>query len=153
MCGRLEEAVSDFKEAVGTHTRRGSERVGDAYAGLGDVYRERGDCSLAAAAYFTLRAAQDDAPIDAIIAGLLAGVALGIKPSNAPFLAGAGLALLIARRWRGIVTFAAIVVRPDSPVYREARVAASLLHPNIVMMFNAFELEQQLVMTTEVVEQ
>ena len=61
--------------------------------------------ALAAAAYFTLRAAQDDAPIDAIIAGLLAGVALGIKPSNAPFLAGAGLAFLIARRWRGIVAF------------------------------------------------
>lgn len=61
--------------------------------------------ALAAAAYFTLRAAQDDAPIDGILAGLLAGVALGIKPSNAPFLAGAGLALLVAKRWRGIVTF------------------------------------------------
>jgi hypothetical protein len=61
--------------------------------------------ALAAAAYFTLRAAQDDAPVDAILAGLLAGVALGIKPSNAPFLAGAGLALLVAKRWRGIVAF------------------------------------------------
>jgi hypothetical protein len=61
--------------------------------------------ALAAAAYFTLRAAQDHAPVDAILAGLLAGVALGIKPSNAPFLAGAGLALLVARRWRGIVAF------------------------------------------------
>ena len=61
--------------------------------------------ALAAAAYFTLRAAQDKAPIDAVIAGLLAGVALGIKPSNAPFLAGAGLALLIARRWRNIFAF------------------------------------------------
>lgn len=61
--------------------------------------------ALAAAAYFTLRAAQDDAPIDAILAGLLAGVALGIKPSNAPFLAGAGLALLVAKRWRGILAF------------------------------------------------
>jgi hypothetical protein len=61
--------------------------------------------ALAAAAYFTLRAAQDHAPVDAIIAGLLAGVAIGIKPSNAPFLAGAGLALLVAKRWRGIVAF------------------------------------------------
>ena len=61
--------------------------------------------ALAAAAYFTLRAAQDDAPIDAILAGLLAGVALGIKPSNAPFVAGAGLALLVAKRWRGILAF------------------------------------------------
>jgi hypothetical protein len=66
--------------------------------------------ALAAAAYFTLRAAQDDAPIDGIIAGLLAGVALGTKPSNAPFLAGAGLALLIARRWRGIFAFGAGLV-------------------------------------------
>jgi hypothetical protein len=61
--------------------------------------------ALAAAAYFALRAAQDDARFDAIAAGLLAGVALGIKPSNAPFLAGAGLALLVAKRWRGIFAF------------------------------------------------
>jgi hypothetical protein len=61
--------------------------------------------ALAAAAYFVLRAAQDDSRMDAIIAGLLTGVALGIKPSNAPFLAGAGLALLVAKRWRGIVAF------------------------------------------------
>jgi hypothetical protein len=61
--------------------------------------------ALAAAAYFTLRAAQDHAPFDAVVAGLLAGVALGIKPSNAPFLVGAGLALLVARRWRTIVAF------------------------------------------------
>jgi hypothetical protein len=60
---------------------------------------------LAAAAYFTLRAAQDDMPADAIVAGLLAGVALGIKPSNAPFLVGAGLALLVAKRRRGILAF------------------------------------------------
>ncbi|HEY2073626.1 MAG TPA: hypothetical protein VGG88_08630, partial [Gaiellaceae bacterium] len=49
--------------------------------------------ALAAAAFFTLRAAQDGKATDAVIAGLLAGVALGIKPSNAPFLVGAGLAL------------------------------------------------------------
>lgn len=60
---------------------------------------------LAAAAYFTLRAAQDELLADGIIAGLLAGVALGIKPSNAPFIVGAGLALLVAKRWRGIVAF------------------------------------------------
>ena len=60
---------------------------------------------LAAAAYFLLRAAQDDWPVDAVLAGLLAGIALGIKPSNAPFLVGAGLALLVARRWRGILAF------------------------------------------------
>jgi hypothetical protein len=54
----------------------------------------------AAAAYFTLRALQDDDPWSATLAGLLAGVALGIKPSNAPLVVGMGLALLWSRRWR-----------------------------------------------------
>jgi Dolichyl-phosphate-mannose-protein mannosyltransferase len=54
------------------------------------------------AAFFALRAVQDDAPWDGVLAGLLAGVALGIKPSNAPLLVGIGLALLAARRWRSI---------------------------------------------------
>ena len=35
---------------------------------------------------------------------------------------------------------------------REMRVRARLIHPNIVTLFNAFELECQLVMTTELVE-
>jgi dolichyl-phosphate-mannose-protein mannosyltransferase len=54
------------------------------------------------AAYFALRAVQDDSPWDGLFAGLFAGVALGIKPSNAPLLVGIGLALLAARRWRSI---------------------------------------------------
>jgi Dolichyl-phosphate-mannose-protein mannosyltransferase len=55
------------------------------------------------AAYFTLRAVQDDGPWDGALAGLFAGIALGIKPSDAPLLVGIGLALLAARRWRSIV--------------------------------------------------
>ena len=35
---------------------------------------------------------------------------------------------------------------------REMRVRAQLVHPNIVTLFSAFELERQLVMTTELVE-
>jgi hypothetical protein len=54
----------------------------------------------AAAAYFTLRALQDDDLWAGALAGLLAGVALGIKPSNAPLVVGMGLALLWSRRWR-----------------------------------------------------
>jgi hypothetical protein len=54
------------------------------------------------AAYFALRAVQDDMPWDGVLAGLLAGIALGIKPSNAPLLVGIGLALLWARRVRSI---------------------------------------------------
>jgi len=59
------------------------------------------------AAYFALRAVQDDDPWDAVMAGLLAGVAIGIKPSNAPVVVGIGLALLWARRWRSIAYTAA----------------------------------------------
>jgi len=59
------------------------------------------------AAYFTLRAVQDDDVWDAAIAGVIAGVCLGIKPSNAPLLVGMGLALLAARRWRAIAYTAA----------------------------------------------
>jgi hypothetical protein len=55
-----------------------------------------------AAAYFTVRAVQDDSPWDGVLAGLLAGLAVGIKPSNAPLVVGMGLALLAARRWRGL---------------------------------------------------
>jgi hypothetical protein len=54
------------------------------------------------AAYFALRAVQDDMPWDGVFAGLFAGIALGIKPSNAPLLVGIGLALLWARRVRSI---------------------------------------------------
>ena len=52
------------------------------------------------AAYFTLRAIQDDSPWDGVVAGLCAGIAIGIKPSNAPLIVGIGLALLWARRRR-----------------------------------------------------
>ena len=54
------------------------------------------------AAYFTVRAIQDDDPWDCVFAGLFAGIALGIKPSNAPLIVGIGLALLWTRRARSI---------------------------------------------------
>jgi hypothetical protein len=59
------------------------------------------------AAYFALRAVQDDMPWDGVFAGLFAGIALGIKPSNAPLLVGIGLALVVARRARSIAYLAA----------------------------------------------
>ncbi|MGH3000809.1 MAG: glycosyltransferase family 39 protein, partial [Gaiellaceae bacterium] len=58
-------------------------------------------------AYFALRALQDDDPWDGVMAGLVAGVAIGIKPSNAPVVVGIGLALVAARRWRSIAYTAA----------------------------------------------
>lgn len=59
------------------------------------------------AAYFALRAAQDADPWDAGLAGLFAGIAIGIKPSNAPLVVGIVLALAWARRVRPLALFAA----------------------------------------------
>jgi hypothetical protein len=61
----------------------------------------------AVSAYFALRAIDGDEPWDGVLAGLFAGVALGIKPSNAPLLVGIGLALLAARRARALAALAA----------------------------------------------
>jgi hypothetical protein len=58
--------------------------------------------AVAVAAWLFLRAleAPDGGSGDAIVAGLVTGFAIGIKPANAPFVAGPALALLVARRWR-----------------------------------------------------
>jgi hypothetical protein len=65
---------------------------------------------LAAAAYFAVRALQDGRAFDAVFSGLLAGVALGVNPANAPFLAGAVPAFVVARRFGGLMRFAAGVL-------------------------------------------
>ncbi|HEX6676984.1 MAG TPA: tetratricopeptide repeat protein [Actinomycetes bacterium] len=49
--GRLDEAVADFEAAKATFQRIGSSMVAYPLAGLGDVYRERGDLALARASY------------------------------------------------------------------------------------------------------
>lgn len=68
--------------------------------------------AVAVAAWLFLRAL--DAPAgaygDAIVAGLVTGFAIGVKPANAPFLAGPALALIVARRWRTGGAFAAALV-------------------------------------------
>ena len=60
---------------------------------------------LLAAAMFTLRSLRPNALADAALAGLLAGLAVGMKPSNSLFLAGAALAYPLALRWREAVVF------------------------------------------------
>jgi dolichyl-phosphate-mannose-protein mannosyltransferase len=57
-------------------------------------------------AYLLVRALDTGDWRDALLAGLVGGFAIGIKPSTALFFAGAGLALLAARRWRQIAVFA-----------------------------------------------
>jgi hypothetical protein len=56
-------------------------------------------------AYFTARVVWDgrDVELDALAAGVAAGVAIGFKPSTALFLAGPALAMLAVRRFRGLV--------------------------------------------------
>ena len=61
-------------------------------------------CVLAAA-LFALRAAERHTLDDAIFCGLLTGLAIGLKPANAVFLAGPALALVAARSWRQLLTF------------------------------------------------
>jgi hypothetical protein len=61
-------------------------------------------------AYFALRAMDEDRTVDAVLAGLLAGFALGIKPANAPFLAAPLCGLLISRRLRGTAAFGAALL-------------------------------------------
>lgn len=63
--------------------------------------------ALLVAAYFFLRALDDGDLVAAGTAGLLAGFALGIKPSTALFLAAPVGAALVARRWRQGLVFAA----------------------------------------------
>ena len=57
-------------------------------------------------AAFTVRAFEAGARREALLAGTFAGVALALKPSNALFLGGPLLALLLARRFGHVLVFA-----------------------------------------------
>jgi len=56
---------------------------------------------LTVAAYFVLRLLDEGSDVDAVLAGVVTGLAIGLKPANALFLGGVILALPLARRWRG----------------------------------------------------
>jgi hypothetical protein len=62
--------------------------------------------ALLAGAWFLLRAIDGRSWTDAAVAGLVIGYAGAVKPPNLLFLAGAGLALLVTRRWREGAVFA-----------------------------------------------
>ena len=66
--------------------------------------------ALLVSAYFVLRAAATRADLDALAAGLAAGLAVTIKPANLLFLPAAVVAFAIARRPRALAVFAAAVV-------------------------------------------
>jgi hypothetical protein len=61
---------------------------------------------LLVAAYFTVRALDTRAPVDAVLAGVTAGFAIGIKPANLLFIGGPLVGFTLARRWREGLSFA-----------------------------------------------
>jgi hypothetical protein len=67
---------------------------------------------LLVAAYLTVRALDADDLAYGALAGLAAGFAVGIKPSNAIFLAGPALLVLLSRRWRLLLPAAAGLAPP-----------------------------------------
>ena len=65
--------------------------------------------ALLASAYFLVRSLGASSPTDAALAGLLLGAAGGIHPPSLLMGVGAGLAYVVARRWReGLVLGAAL---------------------------------------------
>jgi hypothetical protein len=74
--------------------------------GLGDL---PATVALLVAGVLVLRAIDDRRWIDGAAAGVAAGFAIGIKPSNALFLAAPAVAFLIARRWREAAGFAVAI--------------------------------------------
>ncbi len=61
--------------------------------------------AILVAAYFTFRAFASRDDLDALTAGLAAGIALAVKPANAAFLPAPVLALIVARKPRALLLF------------------------------------------------
>jgi hypothetical protein len=78
--------------------------------GLTDVGEYPAMVALLVAAYFTVRHVGTRVDLDAVAAGLAAGLAVAIKPANVLFLPAPVVALLIGRRPRGLAFFALAVV-------------------------------------------
>lgn len=66
----------------------------------------------AGAAWLFLRYLDNRGTGDAVLAGLLTGLSIGIKPADVLFVAGLVLALLVTRDWRGFVPVGAGAVLP-----------------------------------------
>jgi hypothetical protein len=61
-------------------------------------------------AYLLVRALDTGDWRDAVLAGLIGGFTIGIKPSNTLFFVAAVLSLLVARRWRQAAVFLGVLV-------------------------------------------
>ncbi|MDX6514407.1 MAG: hypothetical protein QOH73_73 [Gaiellaceae bacterium] len=66
--------------------------------------------ALTCASYFFLRLLDEGHDLDAALAAVLTGLAIGLRPSTAVVLVGVALGLLVARRWRGALVFAGALV-------------------------------------------
>ncbi len=67
---------------------------------------------LLGATFFAFRAIDTRDSGDAIAAGLLTGLAVGLKPANALFLVAPAVAFPLARRWREAAGFAVALLPP-----------------------------------------
>jgi hypothetical protein len=95
---------------VGRYHERYIEQVLPQVLGLTGLGDFPSMVALVWAAYFAVRALDTRAPVDAVVAGLLAGVAIGIKPSNGLFVFAPLAALAATRQWRAGVAFGAALL-------------------------------------------
>jgi DNA-binding SARP family transcriptional activator len=114
--GQLDEAIADFEAARRVFQRIGSRMMAYPLAGLGDVYRERGDLALARAAYQeAIALGEQSGDLQGLVPALagLARCVVGDEPDAARRLAtravaaGPGMgygAALLAAGWVALAT-------------------------------------------------
>ncbi len=93
--GRLDEAGADYEAAVSHYRRAGSREISYAIIGQGDVYRERGNLSMARASYEEgLALAERSGDLQALVPALyqLAKVLVDEEPERATSLADRAVA-------------------------------------------------------------
>jgi hypothetical protein len=66
--------------------------------------------ALAWSGYFVIRALDTRLLSDVVVAGLIAGLAIGIKPANGLFVFAPIVALVATRQWKGVAAFGAATV-------------------------------------------
>jgi hypothetical protein len=95
---------------VDRYQERFTEQVVVQMVGLTQLADYPSTVLVLVAAALVLRSLAPGAVREAALAGAVAGLALGVKPANALFLAGPVLAYLVARRWRAAATFGVMLL-------------------------------------------
>jgi hypothetical protein len=86
------------------------DRILPAIVGLTETPYLPGTLAVLLAGVFILRALDERQLVDAACAGVAAGTAIAIKPTNVLFLAAPVVAFAVARRWRELGAFAAALL-------------------------------------------